>query len=217
MVGYEKTSAMKKYILILIVLCGRHLFASSQEGVVVNYINEFSPTAVIEGVRTGIPPSITLAQGIHESGNGKSELARKSNNHFGIKCGGSWNGRSVNHDDDKPNECFRKYDSPLESYKDHSDFLTSRKHYARLFQLPITDYKAWAYGLKKAGYATDPKYPQKIIKNIEKYNLFVYDRLAIGLMMTYSYLKKLGYMPEYKSPQGLSIAMEKYASMITKL
>ena len=131
--------------------------------------------AVSEMYRSGVPASITLAQGLLESGYGCSELALKSNNHFGIKCHNGWQGGKVYHDDDAKGECFRKYEAPEESYRDHSDFLRYRDRYKFLFDYKITDYKAWAYGLKKAGYATDPAYPAKLIKLIEDYRLYDYD------------------------------------------
>jgi len=112
-----------------------------------------------------------------ESGSGRSQLARRSNNHFGIKCHRGWQGHSVTHDDDEKGECFRKYKYPETSYEDHSQFLLTRKRYASLFRLRHTDYKGWAYGLKRAGYATDRKYPQKLISIIRKYNLDKYDRV----------------------------------------
>ena len=122
-----------------------------------------------------IPASIILAQGLVESGAGASNLALKSNNHFGIKCHQEWRGKKVYHDDDKKNECFRKYKNPIESYKDHSEFLTTRGRYSFLFRLPIKDYVGWSKGLSKAGYATDPKYPEKLISVIERYSLWRYD------------------------------------------
>ncbi len=139
------------------------------------YIEKYSALAVEEMYRSGIPASITLAQGLLESGSGRSELAVKSNNHFGIKCHNNWEGKKVYHDDDEKGECFRKYPKPEDSYRDHSDFLRFRGRYRFLFNYPITDYRAWAYGLKKAGYATDPEYPSKLIKLIEDYELYVYD------------------------------------------
>lgn len=139
------------------------------------YIQRYSEIAVSEMYRSGIPASITLAQGLLESGYGRSELALKSNNHFGIKCHNSWEGERVYHDDDAKGECFRKYDTPEDSYRDHSDFLRYRDRYKFLFDYKITDYKSWAYGLKKAGYATDPKYPVKLIDLIETYKLYQYD------------------------------------------
>jgi hypothetical protein len=132
--------------------------------------------------RTGIPAAITLAQGIHETEAGTSELVKKSNNHFGIKCKDNWTGESVSHDDDARGECFRKYSAPEDSYKDHSDFLRGRSNYASLFQLDPTDYRDWAYGLKKAGYATNPKYAQILIKLIEDYHLEDYTMIALGRM-----------------------------------
>lgn len=143
--------------------------------VTLNYVKNFAPLAIIEMKKYKIPASITLAQGILESGSGKSELSLKSNNHFGVKCHKEWNGDYVRYDDDKRNECFRRYDHPIGSFKDHSLFLKSRSRYSFLFKLKKDDYKGWAKGLKKAGYATDPKYPKKLIKIIEDYQLFRYD------------------------------------------
>ncbi len=141
------------------------------------YIDKYDEIAIDEMNKFGIPASITLAQGMLESANGNSTLARKANNHFGIKCHKGWTGKSFHMDDDAKNECFRKYKDPLTSFKDHSEFLTGRQRYAFLFDLDITDYKGWAYGLKKAGYATNPKYPQLLIKIIEDYGLYEYDKL----------------------------------------
>lgn len=132
----------------------------------------------------GIPASITLAQGILESGAGKSELAMKSNNHFGIKCHTDWAGQTVYYDDDAANECFRKYNQPQESFHDHSLFLTSRDRYADLFQLDRTDYKGWAKGLKKAGYATNPQYAELLINLIEDYQLYIYDKMDLADLHT---------------------------------
>lgn len=139
------------------------------------YIEQFATLAVEEMYRSGIPASITLAQGLLESGFGLSELAVKGNNHFGIKCHNNWTGGRMYYDDDKKGECFRKYRSPEESYRDHSDFLRYRDRYKFLFDYKITDYKSWANGLKKAGYATDPGYPKKLINLIETYELYEYD------------------------------------------
>ncbi|TDQ30227.1 glucosaminidase domain-containing protein [Tenacibaculum caenipelagi] len=141
------------------------------------YIQKFALIAVKKMHEHGIPASITLAQGVLESGSGRSQLALRSNNHFGIKCHRGWEGHSVTHDDDEKGECFRKYKYPETSYEDHSQFLLTRKRYASLFRLRHTDYKGWAYGLKRAGYATDRKYPQKLIAIINKYNLTQYDRV----------------------------------------
>lgn len=139
-----------------------------------DYINQWSATAVTNMEKSGIPASIILAQGLLESGAGNSELARDGNNHFGIKCHG-WTGDKIYHDDDKKGECFRKYPSAQESFNDHVAFLSGSKRYAFLFELKPTDYKAWAKGLKEAGYATNPKYPKLLIDIIEKNNLQDYD------------------------------------------
>ncbi len=141
------------------------------------YINLYKDIALEKMNMYGIPASITLAQGILESGHGNSTLARKANNHFGIKCHNEWTGKTFHMDDDEENECFRKYKNPFESFKDHSVFLSTRSRYAFLFDLEITDYKGWSNGLKQAGYATNPKYPQLLIKIIEEYNLDQYDLL----------------------------------------
>jgi len=142
----------------------------------VKYIDKYSAVAVEEMIRSGIPASITLAQGLLESSAGQSRLAREGNNHFGIKCH-NWKGKSMKHDDDRRNECFRVYKNAEESFKDHSDFIRFRDRYKPLFDNPIEDYKAWAYALKKAGYATDPAYPEKLIKLIEDYDLTRFDAL----------------------------------------
>ncbi|MFP4619953.1 MAG: glucosaminidase domain-containing protein [Bacteroidales bacterium] len=139
------------------------------------YVNEYKDLAIQEMKRTGIPASITLAQGILESNYGNSRLATEGNNHFGIKCHSEWNGNKIYHDDDRRNECFRKYDDVYQSYKDHSRFLTSRKRYAFLFDYDPSDYKKWARGLKKAGYATSSTYASKLINLIERYELHQYD------------------------------------------
>ena len=139
------------------------------------YIEQFASLAVEEMYRSGVPASITLAQGLLESRYGLSELAVKGNNHFGIKCHNNWKGGKMYHDDDSKGECFRMYPSPEQSYRDHSDFLRYRDRYKFLFDYKITDYKAWAHGLRKAGYATDPAYPSKLIKLIEDYRLYEYD------------------------------------------
>ena len=140
-----------------------------------NYIRKWAPLAVREMHTYKIPASITLAQGILESGSGKSQLAAKSKNHFGIKCHTGWKGGRVYHDDDARGECFRKYQFVESSYEDHSKFLTQRRRYAFLFSYGSKNYKKWAKGLKKAGYATDPKYPRKLISLIENYELYKFD------------------------------------------
>ena len=141
------------------------------------YIEKFAPIAVKKMHTHKIPASITLAQGVLESGSGRSELALKSNNHFGIKCHTNWSGESVTHDDDAKGECFRKYEYSETSYEDHSAFLTQRKRYEFLFSYGVKEYKKWARGLKDAGYATDPKYPEKLIKIIEDYQLHEFDKI----------------------------------------
>jgi flagellum-specific peptidoglycan hydrolase FlgJ len=148
--------------------------------VIFNYVDEFKDIAKNNMKNYGIPASIILAQGILESGAGKGDLAQRSNNHFGIKCHTGWTGDKVYHDDDAEQECFRKYKDPAESYKDHSLFLTSRSRYSSLFKLEKGDYEAWARGLRKAGYATDPRYPEKLISYIERYNLHQYDMEVLG-------------------------------------
>ena len=140
-----------------------------------DYVNRYSSLAVSEMRRTGIPASITLAQGMLESNYGRSTLATQGNNHFGIKCHSDWKGKKIYHDDNRRGECFRSYPSAEESYRDHSDFLTNGSRYKDLFRLSSTDYKGWAHGLKKAGYATDPKYATLLISKIEDYGLHAYD------------------------------------------
>ncbi len=169
---------MKKYILSLFLSAfSAGLFAqmTPQE----EYIRKWAPTAVSEMYRSGVPASITLAQGLLESRYGLSTLASEGNNHFGIKCH-NWTGRKMYYDDDAKGECFRVYPSAEESFRDHSDFLRYRDRYKFLFEFKTTDYKSWAAGLKKAGYATDPKYASKLIKYIEDYKLYEYDRMTMA-------------------------------------
>ncbi len=168
---------MKKALTIFLLVCTLALTASVPEtrnSPQLIYIERYAEIAVEEMYRSGVPASITLAQGLLESRYGQSELAVKGNNHFGIKCH-NWNGAGMYYDDDRKGECFRKYASPEESYRDHSDFLRFRDRYRFLFDLEPTDYKGWAHGLKKAGYATDSKYPQKLISLIEEFELYKYD------------------------------------------
>ena len=146
------------------------------------YIETYKDIAMREMRDYKIPASITLAQGILESGAGNSALARDARNHFGIKCHKGWEGETYIMDDDEKNECFRKYDNPEESFKDHSLFLTTRSRYAGLFELDIMDYEGWARGLKAAGYATNPQYAQLLIERIERFELYRYDQIAMGLM-----------------------------------
>lgn len=143
------------------------------------YIDKYAQIAMDEMIRAKVPASITLAQGCLESDNSNSRLATKGNNHFGVKCHSDWKGKTMTHDDDKDDECFRVYQHAEESYRDHSDFLTKGSRYASLFELAPDDYKSWARGLRKAGYATDPKYPDKLITIIEEAGLDKYDKMVI--------------------------------------
>jgi flagellum-specific peptidoglycan hydrolase FlgJ len=165
-------------VLVLFSSCHRKLHqqqkAARNKITTEEYIATYKKIARKEMKQHGIPASITLAQGILESGNGNSELARRANNHFGIKCTKDWNGKTYYIDDDKPNECFRRYRHAEASFHDHSAFLKN-KRYSDLFGLDREDYKGWAKGLKKAGYATNPKYPQLLINLIEKHKLYQYD------------------------------------------
>jgi LysM repeat protein len=172
---------IKLVLLLILALVGKDITAQKSEDIV-TYINVYRELAVSEMQRSGIPASIILAQGIHETEAGTSELVRKSNNHFGIKCKDTWTGSVVYHDDDERGECFRSYNNPEDSYKDHSDFLHSSPRYAFLFKIDPTDYQSWAYGLKKAGYATNIRYSQILIKLIEDYNLQQYTLIALGKM-----------------------------------
>ena len=159
---------------LAIVLAAVVLLVSAADTPQQRYIERWAATAVREMYRSGVPASITLAQGILESGAGQSTLATQGNNHFGIKCHG-WKGRTVYRDDDARNECFRAYDSPFDSYEDHSRFLATGQRYRSLFQLKLTDYRGWANGLKAAGYATNPQYAQRLIDIIQLYKLYQYD------------------------------------------
>lgn len=170
---------MRIFAALFFILTG--IVAKSQPAIdIIEYINTYKKLAMEEMQRTGIPASIKLAQGIHETYAGKSELVLKSNNHFGIKCKAYWTGKKVYHDDDARGECFRSYEIAADSYRDHSDFLKGSARYASLFNLDPTDYKSWATGLRKAGYATNPKYAPIIIKLIEQYNLQQYSLIALG-------------------------------------
>ena len=165
---------MKKFLLILLIISPVLLVAQSKTE---SYISKYSSVAIDEMEKYSIPASITLAQGILESGNGESRLATEGNNHFGIKCHSNWNGKTIIEDDDEKGECFRKYDKVTDSYRDHSLFLTERGRYSFLFEYKESDYKKWAKGLKKAGYATNPNYPTLLIDLIERYELYTYDKV----------------------------------------
>ncbi len=176
----------KSIILSSIILIAATLSLSAQKRHPKHdaYIEKYKDIAIQEQKDYGIPASITLAQGLLESAAGESRLATEGNNHFGIKCGGNWKGKRIYADDDAIGECFRSYKDPKQSYEDHSIFLR-RQRYAFLFDYPITDYKSWAYGLKRAGYATDPKYPNKLIRIIELYELHQYDKTTTSVADSY--------------------------------
>ena len=174
-----KELLMKRYIFLLITLFS---FLSTMAGAPIkwnqvyqNYINQYKDVAIEGMLKYGIPASITLAQGLLESSAGRSDLVIQGNNHFGIKCHG-WTGRTIYHDDDARGECFRAYKNALESYEDHCKFLRERPRYRSLFDLDRTDYRSWAYGLKRAGYATNPSYAQILINIIELYKLYEFDK-----------------------------------------
>jgi len=183
-----------RYCCIVFLLVISVIAQAQNADAIRKYIATYKDLAIDEMIRSGVPASITLAQGIHESGAGNSKLALSSNNHFGIKCKSNWTGETVSHDDDAKGECFRKYPQAIDSYKDHSDFLRKGQRYSFLFELDPADYKGWADGLKKAGYATNPKYPAVLIRLIEDYQLFDYTLLG---------LKKSGTKQDYPtvSPQ----------------
>lgn len=168
------------------------------------YIQKFAQYAVDEMEKYKIPASITLAQGLLETGGGQSRLAQEGKNHFGIKCKEDWTGKTMKHTDDAPNECFRVYDDPKQSYEDHSIFLATRKFYTKLFTLDMRDYKAWAHGLKKAGYATNPRYASILISKIEKYKLYEFDNIS-SKEVTFAMLKKY---PDLKDDRGFMARME---------
>ncbi|MFY7964026.1 MAG: glycoside hydrolase family 73 protein [Chitinophagaceae bacterium] len=171
---------MKVKIKLLFLSLIATVSAFSQKEKASAYVDTYKDIAIKEMQRSGVPAAITLAQGILESQYGESELSKKSNNHFGIKCKLDWTGEKVYHDDDTRQECFRKYPTAADSYKDHSDFLKSRPHYASLFTLNPTDFESWARGLKKAGYATESNYPEMLIKVINDYNLNQYTLIALN-------------------------------------
>ena len=179
---------MKKFLLLsYLLLAALALQAQSKNQAYLDYIAQYTDLAIAQQRKHKVPAAITMAQGILESAAGRSELAVKANNHFGIKCTSDWQGRTINKDDDKANECFRRYARVEDSYEDHSLFLL-RKRYESLFALPIGDYKGWAHGLKACGYATDPKYPEKLIQLIELYEL---DKLTMD-----ERLKKGGFVSD---------------------
>ncbi|MDF2934493.1 MAG: LysM peptidoglycan-binding protein [Chryseobacterium sp.] len=166
-----------KRLFLLISLLVLSKFSAQTWATEDQYIQKFAQYAVEEMEKYKIPASITLAQGLLETGGGQSRLAQEGKNHFGIKCKEDWTGKTMKHTDDAPNECFRVYDDPKQSYEDHSIFLATRKYYTNLFNLDMKDYKAWAHGLKKAGYATNPRYASILISKIEKYKLYEFDEV----------------------------------------
>jgi LysM repeat protein len=171
---------MKRLLLFIVFAYTFSTVQAQQHLTPEQYIQTYKEYAIREMKRMGVPAAITLAQGLLETENGNSDLLKKSNNHFGIKCKSSWTAEGVSHDDDAPGECFRTYKDAEGSYRDHSNYLRGNDRYAFLFKLDPRDYKAWAYGLKKAGYATNPKYPEILIKNIEQNNLEQYTILAVN-------------------------------------
>ena len=182
-------------------------FTSFSQTLTNDYINDYKDLAVEEMKLYNIPASITLSQGILESSNGESMLATKANNHFGIKCHSSWQGDRVFHDDDEKGECFRKYNNVEDSYRDHSLFLANSSRYSFLFDIPIQNYKSWAKGLKKAGYATNPKYSKLLINIIKRYNLDQYDK-------TDDFFRKFYFSSSYGLPYlygiGINYINKKY-------
>ena len=170
----------KLYPIVVLLMLGTSVYA--QQLTPQQYIEHYKDVAIREMKRMGVPASITLAQGLLETESGNSSLVKKSNNHFGIKCKSNWTGPGVTHDDDAIGECFRSYKDAEESFRDHSNFLRGSERYSGLFILNPADYKGWARGLKKAGYATNPKYPDILIKNIELYNLQQYSLAAVDEM-----------------------------------
>jgi hypothetical protein len=182
LVGAINRNAMQRHtpIAVLLLLLTAFVTYGQRQEAIEEYIRKYESLAVAEMQRTGVPASIKLAQGIHETQAGTSNLVQRSNNHFGIKCKTGWSGPSVRHDDDSRAECFRKYETSEASYVDHSNFLKNSPRYFSLFELSPTDYQGWAWGLKKAGYATNPQYAQTLIRLIEEYDLNRYTLLAMG-------------------------------------
>lgn len=198
-----------KRLFLLISLLVLSKFSAQTWATEDQYIQKFAQYAVEEMEKYKIPASITLAQGLLETGGGQSILALEGKNHFGIKCKEDWTGKTMKHTDDAPNECFRVYDDPKQSYEDHSVFLATRKYYTKLFDLDMKDYKAWAYGLKKAGYATNPRYASILIGKIERYKLYEFDEVN-SKEVQFAVLKKY---PDLKDDRAFMANMEpkKYA------
>lgn len=194
--------------LVLVAILLLHLSASGQQKRLSReqYIEKYSDIAVEQMICSGIPASITLAQGCLESNDGNSRLATEGNNHFGIKCHGDWSGRTIREDDDRRGECFRRYESAEDSFRDHTRFLSTRDRYASLFALGRTDYKGWAHGLKKAGYATAPDYARRLIKIIEDNNLQRFDLLEASRGI--NYMNGVAYIVARRGDSFRSIAGE---------
>ncbi len=166
-----------RIIIILLCFCISQLNAQNRNSSAIEYIERYKSLAIEEMLLTGIPASITLAQGMHESANGTSQLARNANNHFGVKCSSNWSGKKYYRNGNRRNSCFRKYNSVQEAFKDRSIFLSNNKNYAKLFTYKKTDYKKWAYGLQRSGYASSRYYAAHLIKTIERYKLNQYDKI----------------------------------------
>ncbi len=166
-----------RIFIILLCFCISQLNAQNRNTSAIEYIERYKSLAIEEMLLTGIPASITLAQGMHESANGTSQLARNANNHFGVKCSSNWSGKKYYRNGNRRNSCFRKYNSVQEAFKDRSRFLSNNKNYAKLFTYKKTDYKKWAYGLQRSGYASSRYYAAHLIKTIERYNLNQYDKI----------------------------------------
>ena len=196
---------MRALVYLFIALFSISVVA--QEATSEDYIRKYHKIAIDEMHSFGIPASITLAQGILESGNGNSDFSYKSNNHFGIKCHKNWSGRKIYHDDDAKNECFRKYRKVSDSYRDHSEFLKNRDRYAFLFDYKMTDYTAWAKGLKKAGYATHPEYAEKLINLIERFDLAQYDKASKSGKRKVKKPKRRDRKEIFKSENGLKYVL----------
>ncbi|MCX8532822.1 glucosaminidase domain-containing protein [Chryseobacterium luquanense] len=198
-----------KRLFLLISLLVLSKFSAQTWATEDQYIQKFAQYAVEEMEKYKIPASITLAQGLLETGGGQSRLAQEGKNHFGIKCKEDWTGKTMKHTDDAPNECFRVYDDPKQSYEDHSIFLATRKYYTKLFDLDMKDYKAWAHGLKKAGYATNPRYASILIGKIERYKLYEFDEVDSKEVL-YAILKKY---PDLKDDRTFMARMEPAKAM----
>ncbi len=205
---------MKKFFLTLLITCTA-LGVSAQRMTSAEYIDRYKKIALEDQEIYGIPASIKLAQAMLESDNGNSELARKSNNHFGIKCKKDWTGETVQHDDDAPGECFRKYASVEDSYHDHAEFLDKSPRYQFLFDLDPTDYKGWAYGLSKAGYATNPRYPELLIRIIEENKLYLLDEgKDLPVLAEREPIDTVPETPVHEVPAGSKVDIDNYVVAI---